>query len=70
MKALVWIYVALILVFTLYGGLWGDMAHQGFAYNFGRALFWPVILFPSVGKAIGAVVLLGVIGWLTFFRQA
>ena len=40
MKALVWIYVALILVFTLYGGLWGDMAHQGFAYNFGRALFW------------------------------
>lgn len=70
MKTLLWIYAALIVVFALYGTWWGDYAFRGFAYNLGRAFIWPAILFPSVGKAIGGLVLLAFVGWLTFFRKA
>ena len=70
MKAAAWIYVALIVVFALYGSLWGDYAFRGIGYNVGRAIIWPAILFPSISKAIGALVLLAFIGWLTFFRKA
>lgn len=70
MKAFAWIYVALIVVFAIYGSFWGDYAFRGFAYNLGRAFIWPVILFPSVGKAIGALVLVVFVGWLTFFKKS
>ena len=70
MKAFAWIYVALIVVFALYGTMWGDYAFRGFGYNLGRAIIWPAILFPSIGKAVGAMVQLAFIGWLTFFRKA
>ena len=70
MKLAIWIYVALIFVFAIYGTWFGDYAFKGFAANLGRALFWPGILFPSLGKALGAVVLLAFIGWLTFFKKA
>lgn len=70
MKKFLLIYAALIVVFALYGTLWGDYAFRGIGYNLGRAIVWPSILFPSIGKAIGAMVLLAFIGWLTFFRKA
>ena len=63
-RAAVGIYVALIFVFAIYGNLWGDYAYKSFAYNFGRSLFWPGIIFPSLGKALGAVVLVAVIALL------
>ncbi|RDZ27471.1 hypothetical protein [Lysobacter silvisoli] len=63
------VYVVLIFVFAIYGNWWGDYAYKGFAFNFGRALIWPVIIIPGLGKAIGMLVLLGVIGFLTFGRK-
>lgn len=63
-RAVVGIYVVLIFVFAIYGNVWGDFAYKGFAYNLGRSLFWPGIIFPSLGKALGAVVLLAVVGLL------
>ena len=63
-RAVVGIYVALIFVFAIYGSLWGDYAYKSFAYNFGRSLFWPGIIFPDLGKALGAVVVLGVVALL------
>lgn len=55
------LYALLIVVFAVYGNWWGDYAYKGFAYNLGRSLFWPVIIFPGLGKIIGGVVLLAVI---------
>ena len=63
-RAVVGIYVVLIFVFAIYGNVWGDFAYKGFAYNLGRSLFWPGIIFPSLGKALGVVVLLAVVGLL------
>ena len=63
------IYVLLIFAFAIYGNWWGDFAYKGFAYNLGRSLIWPVIIFPGIGKAIGAVVLVGVIGLLMLKRR-
>jgi hypothetical protein len=63
------VYVALIFVFAIYGNWWGDYAYKGFMYNLGRSLIWPAILIPGLGKAIGGLVLLGVIGFLTFGRK-
>lgn len=63
------VYVILIFVFALYGNWWGDYAFKGLAYNFGRALFWPAILIPGLGKALGVLVLLGFVGFLTLGRR-
>lgn len=63
------VYVLLIFVFAIYGNWWGAYAYKGFFYNLGRALFWPVILLPGLGKAVGVLVLLGFIGYLTFGRK-
>ena len=63
------VYVLLIFVFAIYGNWWGDYAYNGFAFNFGRALVWPVILLPGLGKAIGALVLLGLIGFFVVARK-
>lgn len=63
-RAVVGIYVVLIFVFAIYGNVWGDFAYKGFAYNLGRSLFWPGIIFPSLGKALGVLVLLAVVGLL------
>lgn len=69
MKTLLWIYAALIVVFALYGTWWGDYAFRGFAYNLGRAFIWPSILFPSLGKLLGGIVLLAVIAALTLRKK-
>lgn len=63
------VYVLLIFVFAIYGNWWGAYAYKGFFFNLGRSLIWPVILFPSVGKAIGLLVVLVVVGLLTFGRK-
>lgn len=63
------VYVLLIFVFAIYGNWWGTYAYKGFFFNLGRSLIWPVILFPSVGKAIGLLVVLVVVGLLTFGRK-
>lgn len=62
-------YVLLIFVFAIYGNWWGAYAFKGFAFNLGRAVVWPVILFPSLGKVIGGLVVLVMVGLLTFGRK-
>jgi hypothetical protein len=66
---LILFYVAMIVVFSIYGANWGDYAYKGFFYNLGMALVWPAIIFPSIGKAIGTIVILGLVGYFTFFKN-
>ena len=63
------VYICLIFVFAIYGNWWGDFAYKGFAFNLGRSILWPTIIFPSIGNAIGVVVLLCVIGLLMLRRR-
>lgn len=34
---------------------------HGFFYNLGMGIVWPAVLFPALGKVIGAVILIAVI---------
>ena len=70
MKVAIRIYAVLIVLFAIYGSLWGEMSHRGFAYNLGRAFVWPTILFPSVGAAIGGLVILALVAAVTLRRKA
>ena len=62
-------YAILIVVFAIYGTLWGDYAFKGFWFNFGRAMIWPVIVLPGLGKLIGAARLLGFVGNMLTLRR-
>jgi len=61
-KKLAVIYFIIAIIFAFYGNWWGDDAYRGFAYNLGKSIVWPAIVFPSLGKILGGVVLLGVLG--------
>lgn len=62
-------YLLIAGIFAIYGNIWGETHYRSFAYNVGRALVWPVILVPALGKIIGAIVLVAVvIGILVFVK--
>lgn len=54
-------YLLIAAVVAIYGNIWGQTHYKSFAYNVGRALVWPVILIPALGKIIGAIILVIVI---------
>lgn len=62
-------YVALIFVFWIYLSNWGALAYKGAAYNLGRALIWPVVIFPSLGQIIGGIVIIGLVLLVTIFAR-
>lgn len=58
------VYVFLGLVTTIYGSIWGDYSYKGFAYNLGAGLVWPCVWFPTLGKIVGGIITLIVIGYI------
>lgn len=61
----VWIigvYAVIGFLFAIYQHFWGYYNYKSFAYNLGQGLFWPAVMFPSMGKVIGGVLILLVIG--------
>lgn len=62
-------YAVLILPFWIYLANWGAYAYKGAAYNLGRALFWPVVIFPALGQLIGGVIIIGLVLYATFFMR-
>ncbi|KAF1691560.1 hypothetical protein CSC62_15765 [Pseudoxanthomonas jiangsuensis] len=67
-RLLLGFYVLLIFVFAIYGNWWGDNAYKGFWFNLGGAVFWPVILFPGLGKVIGGILMVAFVGFLVTRR--
>lgn len=63
------VYVVIAILFGIYGSLFGDYDYRGFMYNLGRGLVWPTIIFPSLGKIIGGIILLAVIGGAIIFAK-
>lgn len=54
-------YAVIALGFAIYLANWGDQAFRGFAYNLGRALFWPFVLFPGAGVVAGGLIMAAVV---------
>lgn len=57
-------YFIIGFFFAVYQHFWGQYNYKSFAYNIGQGLVWPAVMFPSVGKFIGGVLLLIIIGAL------
>lgn len=56
-------YFAIGVIYALYYWIWGDADHsKGFFVNLiVTTLLWPAVMFPIIGKIIGAIVIVGVI---------
>ena len=50
-------YLIFGVMFALYVWMYGDTAHKSFAYNLGQGLVWPAVMFPVLGKIVGAIIL-------------
>lgn len=66
-QVLIGLYALIGLVFALYKHF-GTYDTHGFAYHLGQGVIWPAVMFPSIGKAIGAVIMLVVIGAIMMKR--
>jgi hypothetical protein len=51
-------YFIIGFFFTVYQNFWGQYSYKSFAYHIGRGIVWPAVMFPSVGKFIGGVIIL------------
>ena len=56
------VYLAIGVLFALYGWLFGDNSYKSFAYNLGTGTVWPIMLFPGLGKILGAGILVLFVG--------
>ncbi|MDN4591747.1 hypothetical protein DBA29_25000 [Xenophilus aerolatus] len=62
-------YFVIALGFAIYLANWGALAYRGFAYNLGRAIFWPFVLFPSAGVAVGGLIMVVVVIAIVLFTR-
>ena len=57
------LYLAIAVLYALFWGL----EYKPFEYNLGRGLVWPILLFPSLGKVISALLTLVIVLILAAF---
>ncbi|MDN0076079.1 hypothetical protein QU481_14410 [Crenobacter sp. SG2303] len=58
-------YVGFGILYALYAWIFGDTAHKSFAYNLGQGLVWPAVMFPSLGKIMGAIIIVAFVAVIT-----
>lgn len=58
-------YLVIGFFFAIYQHFWGQFNYKPFTYNLGQGLFWPAVMFPVVGKIIGGILILCLVGFLT-----
>ena len=58
-------YFIIGFFFTVYQNFWGQYSYKSFAYHIGRGIVWPAVMFPSVGKFIGGIIILIIIALIT-----
>ena len=61
---LISVYLVIGFFFAIYQHFWGQYNYKSFAYNIGQGLVWPAVMFPSVGKFIGGMMILLFIGFI------
>ena len=60
---LIGLYAAIGVLYALYKQFFGHDLH-GFFYHLGQGIVWPLVMFPSLGKAVSSVLILVVFGWI------
>lgn len=68
-QALIGFYVLIAILVCTYGTFFGDYSHKGFAYNLGRSVIWPAVIFPSLGHVVGGVLIIAFIVYITLFAK-
>lgn len=71
-KKILLIYIMIGILTLVYGYLWGGYHYQSFGYHLGLGLVWPAVWFPSLGKAVGVVllvVIIAIIGIIQFIKN-
>jgi hypothetical protein len=68
-KVFVRIYAVIAVASWIYLSIWGASSGRGWAFNLGSAVVWPAVIFPSVGKAIGGIVIVAVVVGVLFFAK-
>lgn len=54
-------YMIISFLYSLYGYFFTFYGYKGFAYNLGRGLVWPFVMFPSLGEIVGGIIILAII---------
>ncbi|MHA3098334.1 hypothetical protein [Acinetobacter brisouii] len=62
-------YFFIGFLFAIYQHFWGRYNYKSFMFNLGQGIVWPAVMFPSVGKFIGGVLTLAIIGFLVLRRR-
>lgn len=60
------LYIIIGIIYTFYSWIYGDTAHKSFFSNLGIGLVWPAAMFPVIGKIIGSIVILILVGLAVF----
>ncbi|RYY77957.1 MAG: hypothetical protein EOO69_12495 [Moraxellaceae bacterium] len=63
------VYATIGFFFAIYQHMWGQYNYKSFAYNLGQGIFWPAVMFPSVGKFIGGILILLLVGYFALSRK-
>lgn len=58
---LISLYLGIGLIYAIYQNFFGKLYYKDFAYHIGKGLVWPASMFPSFGKAVGVLIVIGVI---------
>ncbi|OUY07433.1 hypothetical protein [Acinetobacter populi] len=57
-------YFGIGVLYAIYQHFWGQYNYKPFGFNLGQGIFWPAMMFPGVGKFIGGLLILAVIGFI------
>lgn len=61
-------YFGIGIIYALYQNFFGKFHYKSLAYHIGKGLVWPASMFPSFGKAVGALIIIGIVFLLTVKR--
>ena len=62
---LISVYLVIGFFFAIYQHFWGQYNYKSFAYNIRQSFVSPAFIFPTVGKIIGEILILCLVGFLT-----
>lgn len=64
-KYIVLIGYALIgLGHAIYSHFFGELSYKGFGYQLGQGLVWPLVVFPGLGKIVGALLVTAMVAFI------
>lgn len=62
------VYGVIGLFYAIYQAIWGAYSYKPVLYNILQGVFWPLVMFPSFGKAVGGLVMVAVVLYIVFKR--